>query len=60
MSNLNNYRFKILENIDDDDLLNILAKVKEIGFDGVEFAGYQSLSAEVLHSPVSPYSPVCR
>ncbi|MBR2877443.1 MAG: sugar phosphate isomerase/epimerase [Clostridia bacterium] len=31
-----------------NDLLEILGKVKEIGFDGVEFAGYQDLSAEVL------------
>jgi sugar phosphate isomerase/epimerase len=31
-----------------DDLLEILGKVKEIGFDGVEFAGYQGLSAETL------------
>ncbi len=33
-----------------DDMLNILAKVKEIGFDGVEFAGYFGLSAEALKS----------
>lgn len=31
-----------------DDLLEILGKVREIGFEGVEFAGYQGLSAEVL------------
>lgn len=31
-----------------EDLLNILDKVKEIGFDGVEFAGYQGVSAEKL------------
>ncbi len=31
-----------------DDMLEILGKVKEIGFDGVEFAGYFGLSAEVL------------
>ncbi len=30
------------------DLLDILGKVKEIGFDGVEFAGYQNLPAEEL------------
>jgi sugar phosphate isomerase/epimerase len=30
------------------DLLEILAKVKQIGFDGVEFAGYFDLSAETL------------
>ena len=31
-----------------DDMLEILGKVKEIGFDGVEFAGYFGLSAETL------------
>ena len=31
-----------------NDLLEILGKVKEIGFDGVEFAGYQGVSAEDL------------
>ncbi|MBQ5883415.1 MAG: sugar phosphate isomerase/epimerase, partial [Clostridia bacterium] len=31
-----------------NDLLEILGKVKEIAFDGVEFAGYQGVSAEVL------------
>ncbi len=31
-----------------DDMLDILGKVKEIGFDGVEFAGYFGLSAETL------------
>ncbi|OQA47883.1 MAG: Xylose isomerase-like TIM barrel [Firmicutes bacterium ADurb.Bin300] len=31
-----------------EDLLNILGKVKEIGFEGVEFAGYFGLSAEIL------------
>ena len=31
-----------------DDLLNVLEKVKEIGFEGVEFAGYRDLSAETL------------
>ncbi|MCI5538100.1 MAG: sugar phosphate isomerase/epimerase [Oscillospiraceae bacterium] len=30
------------------DLINILKDVKEIGFDGVEFAGYQDLDAETL------------
>ncbi len=30
------------------DMLNILGKVKELGFDGVEFAGYFDLSAEQL------------
>ena len=31
-----------------NDLLDILAKVKEIGYEGVEFAGYQNLPAEEL------------
>ncbi|MCL2512724.1 MAG: sugar phosphate isomerase/epimerase [Oscillospiraceae bacterium] len=31
-----------------DDLLDILGKVKEIGFDGVEFAGYYGLSDEAI------------
>ncbi len=31
-----------------EDMLEILGKVKEIGFDGVEFAGYFDLEAEVL------------
>ncbi len=31
-----------------DDMLEILGKVKEIGFDGVEFAGYFGLPAETL------------
>ncbi len=31
-----------------DDMLKILEEVKKIGFDGVEFAGYFGLSAEVL------------
>ena len=30
------------------DLLDILGKVKEIGYEGVEFAGYQNLPAEEL------------
>ena len=35
-----------------NDLLDVLSKVKEIGFDGVEFAGYQGLSAEDLKNNV--------
>lgn len=31
-----------------EDLLEVLGKVKDIGFDGVEFAGYQDLDAQVL------------
>ena len=33
---------------DAKDMLEVLGKVKEIGFDGVEFAGYFGLSAEEL------------
>ena len=33
-----------------NDMLEILGKVKEIGFDGVEFAGYFDLSAEALRA----------
>lgn len=33
-----------------NDMLEILGKVKEIGFDGVEFAGYFGLDAEVLRA----------
>ena len=35
---------------DGNDMLEILGKVKEIGFDGVEFAGYFNLSAEELRA----------
>lgn len=35
---------------DGNDMLEILGKVKEIGFDGVEFAGYFGLEAEVLRA----------
>ena len=31
-----------------DDLLNILPKIKELGFEGVEFAGYFGVEADVL------------
>lgn len=31
-----------------DDMLEVLGKVKEIGFDGVEFAGFFDLTAEVI------------
>ena len=41
----NNFK-NLIEN--GNDLLEILGKVKEIGFDGVEFAGYQNVSAEDL------------
>lgn len=33
-----------------DDMLEVLGKVKEIGFDGVEFAGYFDLTAEALRA----------
>ncbi len=33
-----------------NDMLEVLGKVKEIGFDGVEFAGYFDLSAEQLRA----------
>ncbi|MBO5065022.1 MAG: sugar phosphate isomerase/epimerase [Clostridia bacterium] len=33
---------------DGNDMLEVLGKVKEIGFDGVEFAGYFGLEAETL------------
>lgn len=33
---------------DGEDMLEVLGKVKEIGFDGVEFAGYFGLDAEIL------------
>ena len=33
---------------DGDDMLEILGKVKELGFDGVEFAGYFGLDAQTL------------
>lgn len=31
-----------------DDFLHILEEVKKLGFDGVEFAGYHGLSAEII------------
>ena len=35
---------------DGNDMLEILGRVKEIGFDGVEFAGYFGLGAEALRA----------
>ncbi len=35
---------------DGNDMLEVLGKVKEIGFDGVEFAGYFGLGAETLRA----------
>ncbi|MEI6577901.1 MAG: sugar phosphate isomerase/epimerase [Eubacteriales bacterium] len=33
-----------------EDMLNILGEVKKLGFEGVEFAGYNGLSAQVLRA----------
>jgi sugar phosphate isomerase/epimerase len=33
-----------------EDMLNILGEVKKLGFEGVEFAGYYGLSAQVLRA----------
>ena len=35
---------------DGNDMLDVLGKVKEIGFDGVEFAGFFGLSADTLRA----------
>ena len=35
---------------DGNDMLEVLGKVKEIGFEGVEFAGYFGLEAEALRA----------
>lgn len=41
--------YSVRDHISDGaDMLDVLGKVKEIGFDGVEFAGYFGLSAEEL------------
>ena len=41
--------YSVRDHINDGkDMLDVLGKVKEIGFDGVEFAGYFGLSAEEL------------
>ena len=43
--------YSVRDHINDgNDMLDILGKVKEIGFDGVEFAGYFGLSAEQLRA----------
>jgi len=42
-----------------EDLLNILEKVKEIGFDGVEFAGFQDLPAETLRAKLDETGLKC-
>ena len=42
-----------------EDMLNILEKVKELGFDGVEFAGFFGLSAETLRAKLDELGLVC-
>ena len=43
--------YSVRDHINDGkDMLEILGKVKEIGFDGVEFAGYFGLSAQELRA----------
>lgn len=42
-----------------EDLLNILEKVKALGFDGVEFAGFQGLGAETLRKKLDEVGLVC-
>lgn len=42
-----------------DDMLAILGNVKELGFDGVEFAGFQGLSAETLKHRLDALGLVC-
>ena len=43
--------YSVRDHINDgNDMLDILGKVKELGFDGVEFAGYFGLSAEQLRA----------
>ncbi|MBQ6163152.1 MAG: sugar phosphate isomerase/epimerase [Clostridia bacterium] len=42
-----------------DDLLKALEKVKEIGYEGVEFAGTQGLSADVLKAKLDELGLVC-
>ena len=42
-----------------EDMLNILEKVKAIGFDGVEFAGYYGLSAEALKAKLDEVGLKC-
>lgn len=42
-----------------EDMLNILEKVKEIGYDGVEFAGYFDLDAETLKKKLDEVGLEC-
>lgn len=42
-----------------DDMLDILGKVKEIGYDGVEFAGFAGLDAKTLKARLDELGLVC-
>ena len=42
-----------------EDMLYILEKVKELGFDGVEFAGFFGLSADILKKKLDELGLVC-
>lgn len=42
-----------------EDLFHILEKVKALGFDGVEFAGFQGLSAETLRKKLDEVGLIC-
>ncbi|MBQ7639262.1 MAG: sugar phosphate isomerase/epimerase [Clostridia bacterium] len=42
-----------------EDMLYILEKVKELGFDGVEFAGFQGLKADVLKAKLDGLGLIC-
>ena len=42
-----------------DDMLAILGNVKDLGFDGVEFAGFQGLAAETLKARLDELGLVC-
>ncbi len=42
-----------------DDLLKALEKVKEIGYEGVEFAGTQGLPAETIKAKLDELGLVC-
>ena len=42
-----------------EDLLNILPKIKALGFDGVEFAGFYGLDAETLKKGLDDAGLVC-
>ena len=42
-----------------DDLLELLGKVKELGYDGVEFAGYHGVDAVTLRARLDEVGLVC-